>query len=360
MAALGTRTPIGQALATPLMVSLARNIYNPRPGQWHYERLDPVELNDYQRFPTAEAVELYLLNAFTPASYSDDSRSRWTARKIERWLVFLASQLRRSATSEIAWWHLADAVPRTALALMGSFAGVLVGGLAGALAGWIAGGVAAAVGGLAGALAIGMMFGLSFAKPPRSPAAAAGWKPSRGIPAGIFAGLGAGMGIGLAVGAGPGVAAGLTSAVMLGAAIGLKKISSNRQMVISPHSMLASDIRTALTFAIVFAFSGGIAAAVSAWLAVVTVVGVCLIGASGFILGMATGIALSGSAWPTWTLTRIWLAIEGRLPWRVMAFLVDAHHRGVLRQTGAVYQFRHTLLQEQLAKQSDTEVISKK
>ncbi|MFI6358668.1 hypothetical protein ACIBJF_40075 [Streptomyces sp. NPDC050743] len=32
-----------------------------------------------------------------------------------------------------------------------------------------------------------------------------------------------------------------------------------------------------------------------------------------------------------------------------MAFLDDAHRRGVLRQAGAVYQFRHARLQEQLA-----------
>jgi hypothetical protein len=37
------------------------------------------------------------------------------------------------------------------------------------------------------------------------------------------------------------------------------------------------------------------------------------------------------------------------LPWQVMRFLDDAHHRGVLRQVGAVYQFRHAQLQDRLA-----------
>jgi hypothetical protein len=32
-----------------------------------------------------------------------------------------------------------------------------------------------------------------------------------------------------------------------------------------------------------------------------------------------------------------------------MAFLEDAHRRGVLRQVGAVYQFRHAKLQQYLA-----------
>ena len=37
------------------------------------------------------------------------------------------------------------------------------------------------------------------------------------------------------------------------------------------------------------------------------------------------------------------------LPWPLMAFLADAHQRGVLRQTGATYQFRHLEPQRRLA-----------
>lgn len=49
--------------------------------------------------------------------------------------------------------------------------------------------------------------------------------------------------------------------------------------------------------------------------------------------------------------TRIWLAGRRRMPLRPMAFLSDAHERGVLRQTGAAYQFRHLRLQQHLAAQ---------
>jgi hypothetical protein len=45
---------------------------------------------------------------------------------------------------------------------------------------------------------------------------------------------------------------------------------------------------------------------------------------------------------------RIWLAVQGRVPWRTMDFLADANRRGVLRQVGAAYQFRHTRLLEQV------------
>ncbi|SDD77186.1 NACHT domain-containing protein [Glycomyces harbinensis] len=46
------------------------------------------------------------------------------------------------------------------------------------------------------------------------------------------------------------------------------------------------------------------------------------------------------------------LAIRGRGPLRLMRFLDDAARRGVLRQSGPVYQFRHTRLQTYLAEQT--------
>jgi hypothetical protein len=54
--------------------------------------------------------------------------------------------------------------------------------------------------------------------------------------------------------------------------------------------------------------------------------------------------------WPWYGIARIWLALRHRLPWRLMSFLADAHRRGVLRQAGAVYQFRHIELQHRLAR----------
>ncbi|EGX59078.1 hypothetical protein SZN_14646 [Streptomyces zinciresistens K42] len=59
--------------------------------------------------------------------------------------------------------------------------------------------------------------------------------------------------------------------------------------------------------------------------------------------------ALALSAWGRLAVARIWLAASGRMPWRCMAFLDEAHRRGVLRQSGAYYEFRHLRLQRQLA-----------
>ena len=76
---------------------------------------------------------------------------------------------------------------------------------------------------------------------------------------------------------------------------------------------------------------------------------------TGFVAGLLFGLSralersLITTDWPSYMLTRGWLAFHHRLPWRLMGFLADAHRRGVLRQEGAIYQFRHIELQHRLA-----------
>jgi hypothetical protein len=78
-------------------------------------------------------------------------------------------------------------------------------------------------------------------------------------------------------------------------------------------------------------------------LLVMTIVGVAY--GSGY--GFLTGLKYAASAW--FTLSRCWFAACGSLPWQLAAFLKDAHRRGILRQMGGVYQFRHMRLQDHLA-----------
>lgn len=75
-----------------------------------------------------------------------------------------------------------------------------------------------------------------------------------------------------------------------------------------------------------------------------------VIGAVGGIGGTCS-YALSFTAWGRWlVLSRVWLPLTGKLPWDTVVFLDDAYRRGVLRQAGAVYQFRHIRLQHHLAR----------
>ena len=65
----------------------------------------------------------------------------------------------------------------------------------------------------------------------------------------------------------------------------------------------------------------------------------------GTMFGLGT---LVSTAWGGYLLTRLWYAMTGRLPWRLPAFLDDAHERSALRRIGSVYQFRHARLQDAL------------
>ncbi|SFB43544.1 NACHT domain-containing protein [Amycolatopsis marina] len=73
----------------------------------------------------------------------------------------------------------------------------------------------------------------------------------------------------------------------------------------------------------------------------------------GLMGGLCAGLAyiVVFTAWGQWlAFTRFRLPLIDKLPWAVAALLDDAYRRGVLRQSGAVYQFRHARLQEHLAK----------
>jgi hypothetical protein len=54
----------------------------------------------------------------------------------------------------------------------------------------------------------------------------------------------------------------------------------------------------------------------------------------------------TGAGWPIFLIARWRLALAGHLPLRLISFLRDAHQRGVLRQAGGSYEFRHDRLRE--------------
>ncbi|WP_203781828.1 TIR domain-containing protein [Paractinoplanes rishiriensis] len=64
---------------------------------------------------------------------------------------------------------------------------------------------------------------------------------------------------------------------------------------------------------------------------------------TGLLLGLVSTL---GSPWGANLASRLWWAVTGRLPFRLMRFVDDAHRRGVLRRIGASYQFRHARLHE--------------
>ena len=113
-AQLGTESPVGQALSTPLGLFLARTIYNPRPHRTFTDAIPhPDELNDTRSFPDRAAVDQHLFQAFIPAVYAPDGPHppRWNATQAHRTFVTLAHflEIQRNGTPDLAWWEIKQA-----------------------------------------------------------------------------------------------------------------------------------------------------------------------------------------------------------------------------------------------------------
>jgi len=471
--------PVARALTTPLMAALARANYNPRPDENVAAIPDhPVELLDPARFPDPETIRLYLFDRFVPSAYREhpDSsrRIRCSAAEAERWLVFLARDLqhRQHGTTDLAWWELHGAAPRTLAALTtGTVAGLVAafgfsfpldkgtdiglgiglvtailvgllvrgwvriggGGLTRGLAGGLLGGQLGALTSLAifGAgveghniatfLAGGLGFGIAVAPLGKVVASLIGAfagetfgaflshativdeiggirgpvtlltngigfgfavgvavalanrrTPARGMrwsPLGLVCGLVTGLVIGgvtwIQVGPMGGLLVGLVGMVTGGYAGGLafEVAATDLTKATTPAAVLERD-RSAFRSG---GLGPGIAIGVSTGLAVAISPGPDG-QPNGLHFGLGVGLAdiigvglaagFLQASWGSFTLARWWLAASGRLPWRLMTFLADAHtNRGVLRQVGAVYQFRHAELQRRLAADVDRSAV---
>jgi hypothetical protein len=282
------------------MAGLARVIYN-APGQPSAARPNPIELRN-RELADRKAVESLLFDAFIPAAYRRDPDGRWRAQDAESWLVFLARHLERNIGGpDLAWWQLRQAVPRTAFRL----AFGLVAGL---------------VFGLVALIGVGISGGLAF---------------------GMIAGLGYGLVAGLVFGF-----AGAFAARFAGASGDLTRVTS-------PRAVFARDRRGALLLTLAGGLTFGLTFGLVLGLTTGTVGGLVFAIWAGFLGGC--GASVSRAAWPSYTVTTGWLALRQRLPRPLMDFLADAHRRGVLRQVGAVYQFRHIELQHRLANREASE-----
>ncbi|MFB6438352.1 NACHT domain-containing protein [Streptomyces sp. NPDC056411] len=384
---------LATVLRTPLMVALARTIYSDDPDR------DPWTLLDTGEFRTPDALEDHLLDNFIPTVYRDraaDHRAR-----VPHWLGHLARHLDRLGTPNLAWWQLGSTLRRSSrMGLIGLTTGLAFGLVDtlvmwyvvcylgyGVLPGLVNGLLNGVSFGATSGLVFGLVYGLRNRKGAREPSRVrvrlrGGRKGMRReflprLAIGLVGGFGFGFlswlvdtlvigltdphayglvlllahgaDMGLQAGVLYGLAAGLTFALSaalegpidLGTAVGpLDLVRTNRALVLF-HL---------LVFGLVLGIAGGALYGLHKfrgidWLA---------FGLVGWLGGgLAYGLGLT--AWGQWlTLARLWLPLTGRLPWAVNAFLRDAHRRGVLRQAGAVYQFRHARLQERLAHTSRT------
>ena len=241
----------------------------------------------------------------------------------------------------------------------GGMAGGLFGGItAGILEGQGIGLPAAIVNGIGITLIVAVIVGLVGRD---TPAARRRWSKPMGLSGGLIIGGAAGLIAGIVEGPPIGLIIGAVVGVTAAWPTGLLGIKVGHQEIASPAAALSRDIRAFWTTAL----SAGMAAAAFAFvgdgmssifeihekftviLLVKDGLGVGL--ASGIVVGIAFGAYHATS--PSFLIVRAWLWLRGELPWRFMAFLTDAHvERGVLRENGAVYEFRHLEIKDYLAR----------
>ncbi|MEV7128198.1 helix-turn-helix domain-containing protein [Streptomyces sp. NPDC093260] len=391
----GSPAPLATVLTTPLMVALARTVYSDTPEH------DPAELLDTERFPGVEELEEHLLDNFLPTVYrrARPGARGWDPERVQRWLGHLARHLTELRTPDLAWWRLGHGLRRSTRTLVTALVTALVIGLVDAVmsvgfSGSLAGGLLD--GTIVGLLA-GLLFGLVHwftytvtgkdVRPsavrlrirgrPETTTWRAGPRLVIGTSGGALFGCAYGFMVGLLralswhAGLSSALSLGLIDAIVFGLVyggaagltfclLGLLETPLDIVSAVSPGSVLRTDRRTVLTQLCFWAPAFGSTVGLGVGVVVDLLQGhlgrlvadpkasLMLGTISG--LGGALGYTLTLTAWGQWCLlTRVWLPLTGRLPWSVAAFLDDAYQRGVLRQAGAVYQFRHARLQSRLA-----------
>jgi hypothetical protein len=375
-------TRLHSALATPFMVAMAKATYSDTNA-------DPAALLDATRFPDSRSVEDHLLDALIDVAYernpdetvSTTGRQRWTAADARDYLGFLAVHQYAVSKQDIQWWMLRwpGFLPTllsilSALYLAGNLvAFVLVLGMG---EGTQAPGARFFLGLLVTLVtyAIAMRFGPALTRDtirPRERQRRRMQFIGMLVPSVIVGGaLGVlldwvfdyssmlpGIGVGVFYGA---VMAGYGAifrwpppqppVVPKG---GLKDPPQpddfDNPVALLPVARRAAWQRAALATPI-------------------DVAGVLMLAdlnqfghdwpwlAAACILTPASAVFMY-TVYGTWLATRWQLFLKGFLPADALGFLEDAHARGILRQSGASYQFRHALLQAHLAtrKLRDTE-----
>ncbi|MGY5124294.1 NACHT domain-containing protein [Streptomyces nigrescens] len=390
---------LATVLTTPLMLTMAE--------AFHASGGDPECLLKLAESSSQDALEKRLLDAFVPRTYdpvlnlSVPERRRWSAERAGHWLGYLATHLKKQKTDaqkpdahaigaqDIEWWQLGTTMSLPARMLVsGGLCGLVSGTAVALVHALMSDPPAALLSMFLNVLGIGLAFGILHGFASKIEVGGA-FKPSRmqirvrgesrrvrsrrvreSLLPRVGGGLAGGLVFGIVFGGGFAVYAMLLSypwplvALLLGnwlvagpllglaagivvALVAWLETDAKPEESVSPTDLLRTNRTIVLVQAAVVGLVLGLG------------YGTAVTHFNGFALGLPAGIgtglaaAVGGctlTAWGRWVvLVRLWLPLSGRLPWRVNAFLDDARARGVLRQAGAVYQFRHARLRDRLA-----------
>lgn len=340
-----------QALDTPLMLSLVRDTYPPG------DQLD--DLFAAGQAGTREAVEDHLLDRVLPAAYAPRAGQpapRYTLVQARIWLGYIATQMSKDHTRDLAWWHIPRWRPTTPRIVTTG------------LAAWLTLGFFYGLGsGLTQRLTYAFMFSLAagpvFGRGGSEPRQ---WGRIRWTTLLSKREITTALALGLAVGLISGLAFGLLNhdfpyGFLLGLAAGLvfgpvsrlvysaARTSAGPLSPIDPATSWRRDQRYGVAVGLTIGLILGLVIGLAPWL--VYEVAYWHLLAVGLIGGLAYGLVygfISSRTWPA-ILSFVQLRRANTGTPRMIRFLEDAHARQVLRTAGPLYQFRHARLQDRLS-----------
>jgi len=368
-----------RALDNPLTLSLARDSYTIK---------DPTKLTDPDSFPTADAIREHLIDQILVTAYPDEHQRA----RITRWLAWIAHNM--GPRQDLPWWDIPTWVSPRQLRLtrglaIGLSAGPIIGftfvivsaiefgqylGLANGL--WFGVGAAVVIGGTMGA--IGGI--LEIARQPR--AIAARWPRRHELSQGtvkswhlVVLPIVAGISLGSAVGLGS-MSNGARAAVLIGAVVAL--VSALAMLVFMLRNVWArpsADSRSAtaagtykadrhssiihgFTFGALVGIAVGFAFGINNYTGIRLEVIDGLIFAVGIGSGAGIAVAFGTGQAVLVKFAEFVLVCQRQGQVHFLPLLEDAVDRQVLRQAGALYQFRHDSLQKHLTRHGGANPIS--
>jgi hypothetical protein len=363
-------SPLSQVLATPLGLALARDTYSSS---------DPAELLD-PGHATRQAVLNSILGAFVKHAYPMGKEHDQAVR----WLSWIAQQMnadKSGALRDLRWWDIPTWIPNWQRRLTaGLTAEVSYGVVAGLwrLSSKLPGGVAdefvGAVGAPVCAIAAGLMVGLLVRRISAPQVLVLRRPRAKEIPGMLKSGVMSGLAFNVAfelvfglegpafedwVGVAQFLVLGLPFAVPVGLVAALFRLwrtPADDSPVATPAASYIADHRAGLAFALaaglVAGLAFGLATALVYWEDELTMWQQTYALTTGLLTGVVAALAAGvtvgltcGSARQV-RFAQTALRIRGRGRVRFIPLLEDAMNRQVLRQAGAVYQFRHAELQE--------------
>jgi hypothetical protein len=354
-----------RALDNPLNLSLARDSYTTK---------DPTVLIDPGKFPTEDAIREHLIDQLLVTAYPDERQRAY----VIKWLAWIAKRL--GPSRDLPWWEIPVWIPLWKLRLTRALAiGLPVGVAAafvashaiGLVVGHVHGPMAAITVGVAGGVGAGLgsdLRGGGFKHAPRM--FTLRWPGTRQIAWILRTGLEVGLGIGLTMGfagalaagfasgftsrAGSGFTDGFVVGLVLGAVVGLVVALLGvwaTPIAVSPSASAAAtyraDLRAGAIAGLMTGLAGGLATGLGA--------GLEFGPAFGFEASVVSALGIGLPVWmltaqaPQVKFTELVVATQGGGRVHFLHLLNEAFSRQVLRQAGAVYQFRHAALQDRLA-----------